>query len=238
MHFDTHFHLDLVKDPQTTALLIEQQQIYTIAVTNLPAVFLHTERLCNGLKFVRPALGYHPELAARHPDQLNLFAELLDRTRYIGEIGLDNLKKTPQDYTEQKRIFSKIIELCASKTSKILTIHSRRSVADILATIGNGFPGKVILHWFSGSMKEMELAIDSDCYFSINLNMIQSQKGQELIRALPSDRILLETDGPFTQFDGSPCFPSITEKIAYSILHLRINTPPNFAQNFKSLLGP
>lgn len=238
MLFDTHFHLDLVKDPLITAQQIERQQIYTIAVTNLPAVFSHTEQLCAGLKFVRPALGYHPELAARHFDQLGVFAELLDRTKYIGEVGLDNLKKTPQDYQVQKRIFEQIVALCAAKADKILTVHSRRAVTDVLAIIGKGFPGKVILHWFSGSLKEMELALAHGCYFSINLNMLQSQKGKELIKALPSDRILLETDGPFTIFEGQPCLPAVSKVIANGITALADKNRPDFGKNFKALLAP
>lgn len=236
MYFDTHFHLDLVKDPYATAQEIEKLKIYTLAVTNLPAVFSHTEQLCSGLKYLRPAIGYHPELAAQYPGQLNLFAELLDRARYVGEIGLDNLKKTAQDYQIQKRIFGKIIQLCADQTNKILTIHSRRAVSDVLSTIGERFPGKVILHWFSGSTTEMELALSRGYYFSINLNMTQSQKGREIIKALPSRRILLETDGPFTQIHNQPCSPIDSKLITEQIISIKLNEKIDLYRNFKELL--
>lgn len=237
MYFDTHFHLDLVKDPLGTVKQIEQQRIYTFAVTNLPAVFSYTEQLCAGSKYVRAALGYHPELAPQYPDQLDLFADLLDRTRYIGEVGLDNLKKNPPDYQIQKRIFTKIVEMCAAKPNKILTIHSRRAVPDVLAIIGNSFPGRIILHWFSGSLKEMELALSNGCYFSINLNMIQSQKGKDLINALPSNRILLETDGPFTCIEGQPCLPTASKLIADYIASVKHIGLPDLYMNFKKLLA-
>lgn len=50
MSFDTHFHLDLVRNPGKFVPSIEQQKIYTIAITNLPGIFANTERLCTGCK--------------------------------------------------------------------------------------------------------------------------------------------------------------------------------------------
>src|SRR5690606_41972395 len=104
MLFDTHLHLDLFTEPKKLIEAIENQKIYTIAVTNLPQVFLNTQKLCEGLKYIRPALGYHPELAFKFSNQFDLFLELIDQTRYIGEIGLDNQRKTIEDFTSQKKI--------------------------------------------------------------------------------------------------------------------------------------
>jgi TatD DNase family protein len=236
MLYDTHFHLDLDKTPEITAKRIERNGIYTIAVTNLPAVYSHTEQLCQGLRFVRPALGYHPELAARHPGQIDLFASLLMRTRYIGEIGLDNLRKSPEDYRQQKKIFEQIIVLCAEAKNKILSIHSRRAERDIAEMIGINFPGKIILHWFSGSVKQMETAAAQGFYFSINMSMVNSENGRRLIAAMPSERILLETDGPFTTFENEPCTPEITARIKEQILDIRKQPEMDIAANFKKLI--
>src|SRR5690606_21137861 len=122
MLFDTHFHLDLWDKPEEFAQIIENKKIYTIAVTNLPRVFLNTKKICDGYKYIRPALGYHPELVFKYNNQLDLFYDLLDTTRYIGEIGLDNQMKSKEDFNVQKQIFEKIVSFCASKRDKILTI--------------------------------------------------------------------------------------------------------------------
>ena len=100
--FDTHLHLDLFSDPKAILDNIETQKIYTIAVTNLPKVFFNTKKLCEGFEYVRPSLGYHPELAFKFSKQLDLFFQLLDETRYIGEVGLDNQRKTIEDFSMQK----------------------------------------------------------------------------------------------------------------------------------------
>lgn len=201
MLYDTHLHLDLFAEPKEIIKAIESQKHYSIAVTNLPQVFTKTKELCAGSKYLRPALGYHPELAHKFNNQFELFCELLDETRYIGEIGIDNLRKTVEDFNSQKLIFEKIIKVCAIKKDKILTIHSRRAEKEVLSIIGNRFPGKVILHWYSGSISDLEKAISFGFYFSINYSMTQSKNGINIIQNIPTDRLLLESDSPFIGVD-------------------------------------
>lgn len=237
MLYDTHYHLDLAKSPEQMVRQIEESRIYTIAVTNLPGTFSHTNKLCEGANYVRPALGYHPELVAKYPGQLDQFTALLPNTRYIGEIGLDNARKSTEDYQKQKKIFEQIVAICASSGDKILSVHSRRAERDVTDIIGMNFPGKVILHWFSGTIKQMELAADRGCYFSVNLTMTTSENGRRLIAAFPPDRILLETDGPFTVFENAPCSPIITSKIAKEIMVIKSNLNVDLSRNFKALLA-
>jgi len=244
MLYDTHFHLDLIEDNLGLIQRLEEMKIYTIAVTNLPKLFTHTEKLCEGFKFIRPALGFHPELASQYKSQLSLFRELIGRTRYIGEIGLDNLRKTSQDFKDQKDIFSSILNICAEDGNKILTIHSRRAEKQLISMIGDNFPGKIVLHWYSGSIRELEIALSYGFFFSINYNMTQSVNGVKIIRALPLERILLETDGPFTVFENMPFTPLKTEIIINEIIRIKkskeqalIIKPLTFYNNLKVLLS-
>lgn len=235
MLFDTHFHLDLFEDNLTLLQRIEQMKIYTIAVTNLPKLFPHTEKLCAGLKYVKPALGFHPELASQYMSQLPMFSELIDRTKYIGEIGLDNLRKSPQDFEAQEKVFGSVLQVSAERGDKVLTIHSRRAERQVISMIGKDFPGKIILHWFSGSIKELEIAISQGFYFSVNYNMTQTANGSKIIDALPMERILLETDGPFTMLDNTPFTPLKAGIIIEKILKIK-KGPQDFKTTDRSLL--
>ncbi|MPT31363.1 MAG: TatD family deoxyribonuclease [Chryseobacterium sp.] len=240
MLFDTHLHLDLFANPKEIIKAIESQKCYSIAVTNLPQVFLSTKELCGDSKYVRPALGYHPELAHKFRNQFEQFYELLDETRYIGEIGIDNLRKTAEDFNSQKLIFEKIIGACADKRDKILTIHSRRAEKEVISIIGNRFPGKVILHWYSGSISDLEKAVSFGFYFSINYAMTQSKNGINIINNIPADRLLLESDSPFIGVDRHSVIPlnmqpTISEiSTIKQISILELNKILN--QNFKALL--
>ena len=136
----------------------------------------NTKKLCEGFKYVRPSLGYHPELAFKFNNQLDLFCQLLDETRYIGEVGLDNQRKTTEDFSMQKQIFERIIFACAEKENKILTIHSRKAEKEVISIIGDNFPGKVILHWYSGSLRELEILIKETESESLHLYNTKTKK--------------------------------------------------------------
>ncbi len=198
--YDTHFHLDLQKDRAAAVRNIEENQIYTIAVTNLPDLY-RKETAEIKSKYIRIALGFHPELIHQYKNQISLMWELLPEARYIGEVGLDFVDNTNQQ--EQVAFFSGLIERCRYDQNKIITIHSRQATGKILELLGDDFRFKVILHWFTGSRNELIDAINKSCYISVNSAMLRSKRFINLLPLIPSNRILLETDSPFIYFDNS-----------------------------------
>jgi TatD DNase family protein len=204
---DAHCHIDLFPDPAALVREIEQAAIHTIAVTNTPSVFFHTQALAAGCRYVHPAVGLPPELVAARAGELDRMWPLLEATRFVGEVGLDYVIKDQAVQKLQRDVFRQILDRCAAASNKILTVHSRRAAKDVIAAIGNDFPGAVILHWFSGSIGELELAISSGLYFSVNPAMTLSRSGQALIARMPQDRVLTETDGPFVKVTGEPARP-------------------------------
>jgi TatD DNase family protein len=90
-----------------------------------------------------------------------------------------------------------------------MSIHSRRAVDEILdrlaATPDAGTP---ILHWFSGTAAQLRRAADIGCWFSVGPAMLRGEKGRALAKAMPADRILTETDGPFASGPDGPLRPA------------------------------
>jgi TatD DNase family protein len=126
---DTHFHLDLFKPVNEILNEIETNKVYTIAVTNLPVLFKKLNEQITS-KYIRPALGFHPELLLQYKHHIPQMWELLPETRYIGEVGLDF--KTGKDFKElQVSFFTELIDRCNQLEGKIVTIHSRQS-ADVV----------------------------------------------------------------------------------------------------------
>lgn len=193
--YDTHFHLDLQKDRTTAIREIEKYQIYTIAVTNLPDLY-RKESGEIASKYIRFALGFHPELVHQYKNQIPLMWEFLPRARYIGEVGLDFVDTTYKN--EQIDFFCELIERCRYDKNKIITIHSRCAVRQVLEIVGNIFRFKPILHWFTGDNNELQDAIEAGFYFSINGAMMASKRFLSLLPLIPKERLLLETDSPFT----------------------------------------
>ncbi len=60
--FDTHIHLDLFEDRENIIKYIEEEKSYTIAMTNLPILYKKYINKYKDLKYIRFALGFHPEL--------------------------------------------------------------------------------------------------------------------------------------------------------------------------------
>lgn len=200
MQFDVHAHLDLYKNRGDIINNAEQHKIYVISMTNLPELYEKYLREYPSLSHVRFALGLHPELVINHVNQLPLFLSLLSKARYIGEIGLDYSKtKSDADKKLQQQIFEQIIDCCKRCSDpKILSIHSRNAANEAIDIIDR-YHGQVILHWLSDKNVKLNKAVDNGYYFSINRQMASYQSGQNLIRKMPIQRLLIESDAPFTK---------------------------------------
>lgn len=194
---DTHCHVDLFPDPHSIIGDSEHERVYTIAVTNTPSVFNRLCELVGDARFVRVSLGLHPELAAERHVELGLFSELLPRTRYVGEVGLDYQTTLESERSIQRRVFNAIIEQCDEAGGKVLTVHSRRAANDVVDAFGARFRGRYILHWYSGAIATLHRALANGAYISVNPAMIRSRRGLALISEVPRERVLTETDGPF-----------------------------------------
>lgn len=216
--FDTHCHVDLYPDPVGLVREAERRGIYTIAVTNTPSVFPATAAIVKGCRYVRPALGLHPQLAAERRGELPLFEEHLSKTRYVGEVGLDYVTPDRANRTHQRRVFEAILDQCDGAGDKVLTVHSRRAEADVVDAIGEDFSGTVILHWYSGSLRTLKLGVERGLYFSVNPAMAGGKRFLSILDRIPRDRLLLETDGPFVSVGGRPAVPpdvqTVVDRIA------------------------
>lgn len=202
MLIDTHFHLDLMDNMQS---LIQEfkssNNIGIIAVGTTPKAYVREKQFCSHNSNIKVGLGLHPQLVADRGQEIELFMKLVNDATYIGEIGLDFNSMFLASKAQQLSCFRKIVIACAEKGGKTLSIHSVRSAKTVLDELemANAFDNCCcILHWFTGKPKDLKRAIDDGAYFSINPRMLRTKSGQEAIRKIPSDRLLLETDSPFT----------------------------------------
>jgi TatD DNase family protein len=241
---DFHCHLDLYPDHEAAIARAEAARICTLTVTRTPKAWARNHELTRHTRFVRAALGLHPQLVAELAGELSLWERLLSETRYIGEVGLDAGPRFYKSLDAQKHVFRGVLERCAEAGGKILTIHSVRSVPAVLEMIERYLPqdrGAVVLYWFTGSKSEARRAATLGCYFSVNAEMTRSDRGRALVTELPIDRLLTETDGPFTQIGGRPSEPADVRTTVAAIADVR-NLPIEAVatavrSNLRSLLG-
>ncbi|MFC3229166.1 Qat anti-phage system TatD family nuclease QatD [Marinibaculum pumilum] len=203
---DFHCHLDLYPDPWKVARQCAERGVYVLSVTTTPSAWNGTSALAEGR--IRTALGLHPQLAHERRAELPLFDELLPQARYVGEIGLDGAPEFRAHWQEQLAVFKHILGSCTRAGGRIMSLHSRRASKAVLDGLeshpGAGTP---ILHWFSGSFRDLERAVALRCWFSVGPAMLRGERGRELCKRMPRDRVLTETDGPFAQIKGQPLLP-------------------------------
>lgn len=153
-----------------------------------------------------------------------LLPDLVASARYIGEVGLDFGKnglaksvfatdeQTKQAQIEVLRtIFAAakknpapsvaegIEEAGEAKGGRVFSFHAVRG-ADVIMDMLEEYElltgNTIIFHWFSGSSAQLKRARDLGCFFSVNAFMLQTKRGREYAKAIPPDRLLIETDLP------------------------------------------
>ena len=196
MLIDTHCHIDMMDNPERYLLKKEQDGGITIGMTNLPSHFEMGYSHFKNLKYSRLALGYHPLMVASNPNELSLFKKNLSETSYIGEIGLDFSREGIRSKEKQVSLLRKILE-CISGERKIVSVHSRRAEKELLDLLIEYDIKNVIFHWYSGPISLIPRILEKGYYFSVNEAMLMTNHGQQILKNIPKDRILTETDAPF-----------------------------------------
>lgn len=205
---DFHCHLDLY--PRALQLLpqVQRKNKFTFIVTTSPKAFVATSKVFASYSNLHVGLGLHPEVAEAKSHELDMLIDLVKSTHLIGEIGLDGTSRFKHTLPIQERIFRAVLNECKMEGGRILSIHSRGAESHVLdLLIEAPTAGVAVLHWFSGNQRELNRAIDMGAWFSVGPAMLRGKRGCELATRMPRNRVLPESDGPFTQINGRPQFP-------------------------------
>lgn len=198
---DTHFHLDFYKNHQQVYNGINERKQYTLCMTNSPGVYISCKRMYKETKYLKFALGFHPQESSLTQEDLNNFMCLINGVNYVGEIGLDFSKRIYIPYDKQCEYFEKIVKVC-SEQNKLMSVHLRKSEKEAIAILKKYNPKKCVIHWFNGSKEELQQLLNLGCYFSINSNMTTNEKNKGKLYMIPKTKLLIESDGPFTYIEG------------------------------------
>lgn len=195
---DMHCHLDFMANGEEVARDARSDGSLLFATTVTPEGYVAARKRFDPHGNVRVGLGMHPWWVRDGRDADRLI-ELLDDTRYVGEVGLDFGKRHEQTHAAQTEVFSRIARACGEAGGKVLSIHSvraAREALDMLCASGALESCTCIFHWYSGPSDQLKRAVDGGCFFSVNVRMLATGKGREYVKAIPAKRLLLETDAP------------------------------------------
>lgn len=137
-------------------------------------------------------VGCHPGLmGAQKAFDAARFAELIEHTSFVSEVGLDGSSRVP--FNTQQETFAAILSVI-QMTPRIASVHSYSATEEVLEALSAIPIRAVVLHWWLGNEEQTARAVDLGCYFSVNASMVRRS---EILAWLPAERVLTETDHPF-----------------------------------------
>lgn len=149
-------------------------------------------------KMVLPAAGLFPtNLDLQEGDELaNLMREHAGEWVAVGEVGLDQWKvKDEEDRELQRQVFAGFIDL-ALELDLPLNVHSRSAGRQTIEFLLARGAKRVQMHAFDGRAANALPGVEAGYFFSVPPSVVRSSQKQKLVRQLPLEQLLLETDSP------------------------------------------
>ncbi len=228
---DTHAHLDLIEGDVAEAL----ERARAAGVTGVVTIGIDVAssrravELANAFPQVRAVVGMHPhdakdlDRAALH-ELRRLAAD--PRVVGIGETGLDfyrDLSPRP----EQERAFRSQLDL-ARELALPVVVHDREAHEDTMRILAEYAPfgSRLVMHCFSGDLEMARGVMDMGGYVSVAgpVTFKNARRLQEIVRELPLEKLIIETDSPFLSphpFRGKPNSPEKLALIAAKVAELK-----------------
>lgn len=205
---DMHCHLDLYKNPIVLLPEVQRRCKYVLAVTTSPRAWQKTKQVFAGIDCIQVALGLHPEILSSKMNEIDMLLSNIRYCKYIGEVGIDGSNKYESSFMAQIELFREVVLTAEKCGGKVFSIHSRNAVKEVLNIIERNMNASTpILHWFSGTIEEVQRANALGCWFSVSPSMLSSRRGKNIVSKIPLTKILPETDAPFTEKCGVPYMP-------------------------------
>ena len=204
MIFDTHIHLDRCSSELNVAAEVEAARQAGVSQFLLPGVdqagWQNIQAIADRFDGVQAAFGLHPQAADQwNQDCRNALITFLreEKAVAIGEIGLDRTIDVPMALQEQ--VFREQLQIAIEFSLPVL-IHCRKVPGRLLEILREEKADQVggIMHAFGGSYQTARSAIDLGFVLSFGgaLTYPEARRAIEVVRQLPDDALVVETDAP------------------------------------------
>ncbi|MGI6497464.1 MAG: TatD family hydrolase [Oscillospiraceae bacterium] len=204
MFFDTHAHYDDRAFEDDRDEILSALPDAGISLVLNPGANMASSRaairLAEAYDFVYAAVGVHPHDAKKMTDgDLSTLRGLAAHPKVmaIGEIGLDYFYDHSPREVQQKRLREQMA--LAESVALPVIIHDRDAHGDCFDIVRSFPKVKGVYHCYSGSLEMARQLLDLGWYLSFNgaITFKNARKALEVIRYMPLDRLMLETDAPY-----------------------------------------
>ena len=208
--FDSHCHPQMVqyeKDREEMLKRAKDAGVFMICVGTDLETSRQAIELAQKNEGMWASVGLHPNDNLDEKFSPDLYEELLKMPKVVamGEIGLDYYRTTDlKDQEIQKERFEQQLRL-VEKLKLPIILHSRdagkgstgKVHEDMIDVLKNNFSGVGVAHSFTGSMEDAKKYLELGFYLGFNGIITFARQYDEIVREVPLERILLETDSPY-----------------------------------------
>jgi TatD DNase family protein len=252
---DTHVHLDAQQYPDPSACIKRALSAGVTAMV-VPGTgpssnhrVLDLARKHPGV--VYPAIGSHPERLQQSDLETVAALDMIEHERKsicaIGEVGLpwygDGAKGASVGARSKARL-ARFAELAMELDLPLILHAPHDRAAEALTIIRSANVRRAVFHWHKSDEQTTRAILDAGYFISLTPEVAYRERDQELARMLPTNRMLVETDGPWPyggQFAGRLTEPSLIKETVAAIAHLRCTTIDDIAaattENARTLFG-
>jgi len=259
---DTHCHLDFNKFDEDREAVIQRALETGVKRMLVPALELESSKaviqLANSHANIFAAIGFHPTDLGEWNDlsigNLRDLAQSTEKVLAIGEIGLDYYwVKEPAKQAQQREVLQQQLKLAQDMNLPVI-IHMReendawfgQASVDLLEILTQWplelqaqnhplakKPG--VLHSFNGNLETAQKAIQHNFYIGVTgpVTYKKAEEKRQIIRQLPLERLLIETDSPFltpVPHRGKRNEPAFVAHIADKIAEIHMTTREQVAK--------
>mgnify|MGYP001570422020 CR=1 FL=1 len=231
--FDSHCHPQFPHYDQDRDEMIKRtlkEGVFMICVGTDFEASKKAIKLAGEYDGIWATVGLHPNDNLKEKFNPEIYENLLNQEKVIGfgEIGLDYYRtEKSEDQKIQKQRFQEQLEL-ARKISKPLVIHCRDAHKDLIENlklkIENSTPLRGVIHSFTGTLEEAKKYLELGFYLSFNGIITFANQYDEVVKVVPLEKILLETDAPYLTpipFRGQRNEPLYVKYVAQKIAELK-----------------
>jgi len=202
MFIDTHAHLDDGQYDNDREEVIERAKENGVdKIINVSFDLVSAQRaveLARKYENIFAAVGCHPKSREEsgYVFNKNDFLEIAQQPKVvaIGECGLE--LKNSGDLISQQKIFEAQINL-AKELNLPLIVHCRDAHKEVIGILSKAGNAKAVIHCFSGSWQSAQRYLEMGFYLSFNGIITYAGDYDKVVKNMPLERLLLETDCPF-----------------------------------------
>ncbi len=237
MLIDVHCHLDAQAYPDPEVVCQQSREAGVMHVVAAGMGEVSNRRILNlHERFpqqVWAALGLHPERLDTSWAEVEAVLEQIEQRRRdlvaVGEIGLPHYTLLDRRMTDQqareRQAFLEVLVQAAARADLPVVLHAPHAMAALALDVVKRYePAGAVFHWHKSTPETTAAIHRAGYYISVTPEVCYRERDQQLVQAVPLDRLLLESDGPWPYdgaFSGERTTPALVAHVAEAVARIK-----------------